>query len=310
MAKSLDFWIVLYVFLGAIVLFFFNVMRSLFMKIWQWLLYVQIKLGAKLGKKTAPIQIQLDKVRLASSTGSAVFAVLMVIIGIAGMAISGDLLMGITFLAMLLAVAYANYRNSLSSRYVKTRTYLIDILRLFSSNLQTYQSTEESLENLHRQYSQMNKGIIDQSFLDGLKQGLLSVKQGQPLVETFDAIFGDHPVYYQFARVISMSDNSTPSHTIGYCNELINKTNRWRELSTMMNSEISGVKLSAFIMEFMLIAMLMATLLPSWGDTPNILRSYFFDTPSNRLLLLGIMVFHATAQFAMMEYLKSKLENL
>jgi hypothetical protein len=236
--------------------------------------------------------------------------VLWILVGIVGAVLAQDILVSPVVLISMAGIGWAGYRADASKDYIKRRGHLVEILRLFQSNIETYQGLQESLRELYKQYLALDEKVKDEHFIHNLARLNELIPQGEEIEVLADRIFGSDKVYQDLSHAIFIMIRSGPANAVEYCKERIQKTAEWRRLVTMMNTEVGGIRLTALVLELLLVAGVFMTLTPHWGEMNSMFHEYFFMDNGKKLFLDVIMVAHTVVQFLFNEFLKSKSESI
>jgi len=242
---------------------------------------------------------------------STIFFILWTAAGVAGAVIAADLLVSPVVFISLAAIGFAGYRGSSNKEYIKRRGNFTEILRLFAGNLETYQSVQQSLIELYNQYKMLDEKMIDEQFVQNLARANELIAQGELIDLVVDRVFGGDKVYQQLSHAVYIATHSGPGTAIEYCKERMEKNAEWRKLMMLINTEVGGVKLTATVLEFLLVGGVFLTLLPSWGaDMNSLLHEYFFENAGRKMALDAILIAHTVVQFLFNEYLSSKSNQI
>lgn len=269
----------------------------------------QFSTGKDIEKLLKKLPIEPGQIKLSFGLLYVVFGVG---IGIAFAIMANDVLITpIVFVCMCL-IGYSYYRGQASDSYVKNRSYFIEILRVFSSNLETYQSVSRSFEELWSFYKGVEGDQKDVDFQRKLKTLVELMPQGEELEKITDRVFGSDKVYQHIPKIVTVAVTSGLSDAVGYCNDLIVKISEWKSLVTLMNSQVSSLKFAALILELLFISSVGATLLPDWGPQfNNIFRMFFFSAENDqRMFFALILVAHTIVQLGFIEFLKIQSESI
>lgn len=211
------------------------------------------------------------------------------------------------FSMALIGITY--YVGTTTDETYRQRIFLRDYLSSFVENLKTYSSTSQSLRQMQEEIEKQPADARDNFFYRVLIEiNSQATKANSDIYELTREALESHKVYYIFSNIVRLAKNSGPVRAIEYAQQLIEQMGEWRVLASQLRAEVSGLRMSAMILDVMIIIMLGFVFWPDFGEYRNIFREYFFQ--SDPAMLILILLAHALVQAWFVFYLNALEQSI